>query len=137
LQDLQMDPETSKDPELSAEIIKRKKALQKDADKYEDDDTMDVKINSKGQMMHPNTPDDMDGEEGDDRTPGQKLEELVKSYYDYTTNNFPKGEQAVITACEKEFGENSVPVAEKMIGRLMAGQDNEMERIKSLAGINN
>ena len=102
-----------------------------------DDDTMDVKINSKGQMMHPNTPDDMDGEEGDDRTPGQKLEELVKSYYDYTTNNFPKGEQAVITACEKEFGENSVPVAEKMIGRLMAGQDNEMERIKSLAGINN
>jgi len=137
LQDLQMDPETSKDPELSAEIIKRKKALQKDADKYEDDDTMDVKINSKGQMMHPDTPDDMDGEEGDDRTPGQKLEELVKSYYDYTTNNFPKGEQAVITACEKEFGENSVPVAEKMIGRLMAGQDNEMERIKSLAGINN
>tara|TARA_B110000967_G_C18893121_1_gene568717 strand:+ start:1016 stop:2926 length:1911 start_codon:yes stop_codon:yes gene_type:complete len=137
LQDLQMDPETSKDPELSAEIIKRKKALQKDADKYEDDDTMDVKINSKGQMMHPDTPDDMDGEEGDDRTPGQKLEELVKSYYDYTTNNFPKGEQAVITACEKEFGENSVPVAEKMIGRLMAGKDNEMERIKSLAGINN
>ena len=39
----------------------------------------------------------------------KKLEELVKSHYDYTTNAFPKGEQAVITACEKEFGDKSVP----------------------------
>ena len=137
LQDLQMDPETSKDPELKKELMKRKASLEKDADKYEDDDTMDVKINSKGQMMKADTPDDMDGEEQDTRTAGEKLEELVKSYYDYTTNNFPKGEQAVVTACEKEFGEESVPVAEKMIARLVQGKDSEMERIKSLAGINN
>ena len=38
-----------------------------------------------------------------------------------------KGEQAVITACEKEFGDKSVPYAEKMIGRLLGGKD-EMER---------
>jgi len=137
LQDLQIDPETSKDPELKKELMKRKASLEKDADKYEDDDTMDVKINSKGQMMKADTPDDMDGEEQDTRTAGEKLEELVKSYYDYTTNNFPKGEQAVVTACEKEFGEESVPVAEKMIARLVQGKDGEMERIKSLAGINN
>lgn len=137
LQDLQIDPETSKDPELKKELMKRKASLEKDADKYEDDDTMDVKINSKGQMMKADTPDDMDGEEQDTRTAGEKLEELVKSYYDYTTNNFPKGEQAVVTACEKEFGEESVPVAEKMIARLVQGKDSEMERIKSLAGINN
>lgn len=137
LQDIQMDPETSKDPELKKELMKRKASLEKDADKYEDDDTMDVKINSKGQMMKADTPDDMDGEEQDTRTAGEKLEELVKSYYDYTTNNFPKGEQAVVTACEKEFGEESVPVAEKMIARLVQGKDSEMERIKSLAGINN
>ena len=137
LQDLQMDPETSKDPELKKELMKRKASLEKDADKYEDDDTMDVKINSKGQMMKADTPDDMDGEEQDTRTAGEKLEELVKSYYDYTTNNFPKGEQAVVTAWEKEFGEESVPVAEKMIARLVQGKDSEMERIKSLAGINN
>lgn len=137
LQDLQMDPETSKDPELKKELMKRKASLEKDADKYEDDDTMDVKINSKGQLMKADTPDDMDGEEQDTRTAGEKLEELVKSYYDYTTNNFPKGEQAVVTACEKEFGEESVPVAEKMIARLVQGKDSEMERIKSLAGINN
>jgi len=137
LQDIQLDPETSKDPELKKELMKRKAELDKDEDTDEDDDTMDVKINSKGQLMKSDTPDDMDGEEQDTRTAGEKLEELVKSYYDYTTNNFPKGEQAVVTACEKEFGEESVPVAEKMIARLVQGKDSEMERIKSLAGINN
>ena len=121
------------------EYTKHSKSFQaqKKAKEADDTGTMDVKINPQGQMMHPDTPDAMDGDQGDDRTPGQKLEELVKSYYDYTTNNFPKGEQAVVTACEKEFGENSVPVAEKMIARLMQGKDSEMERIKSLAGINN
>ena len=121
------------------EYTKHSKSFQaqKKAKEADDTGTMDVKINPQGQMMHPDTPDAMDGDQGDNRTPGQKLEELVKSYYDYTTNNFPKGEQAVVTACEKEFGENSVPVAEKMIARLMQGKDGEMERIKSLAGINN
>lgn len=97
------------------EYTKHSKSFQaqKKAKEADDTGTMDVKINPQGQMMHPDTPDAMDGDQGDNRTPGQKLEELVKSYYDYTTNNFPKGEQAVVTACEKEFGENSVPVAEK------------------------
>jgi hypothetical protein len=105
IQDLQMDPNTSKDPELKKELVKRKAALDKDAPK-----------------------------EGT-KKPGEKLEELVKSYYDYTTNAFPKGETAVITACQKEFGEKSVPFAEKMIHRLLAGKDNEMERVKKLAGL--
>ena len=65
----------------------------------------------------------------------EKLEELVKSYYDYTTNKFPKGETAVITACEKEFGDKAIPVAQKMIDRLQGGKDREMERIKQLAGV--
>ena len=72
--------------------------------------------------------------ESHEKSPGEKLEELVKSHYDYTTNAFPKGEQAVITACEKEFGDKSVPYAEKMIGRLLGGKDPEMERIKKLSG---
>ena len=71
----------------------------------------------------------------DDRSPGEILEELVKSHYDYTTNSFPKGETAIITACEKEFGDRAIPFAEKMIERLKAGKDREMERIKHLAGV--
>ena len=76
------------------------------------------------------------GKEKDDkRKPSEKLEELIKSYYDYTTNKFPKGETAVMTAVEKEFGERSLPYAERMIEKLFHGQDREMERVKQLAGI--
>ncbi len=76
-----------------------------------------------------------DKEKGDNKKPSERLEELIKSYYDYTTNKFPKGETAVLTAVEKEFGERSLPYAEKMIEKLFYGQDAEMERIKSLAGV--
>ena len=44
-------------------------------------------------------------------------------------------ENVVITACEKELGDKSVPYAEKMIGRLLGGKDPEMERIKKLSGL--
>ncbi len=76
-----------------------------------------------------------DKEKGDNKKPSERLEELIKSYYDYTTNKFPKGETAVLTAVGKEFGEKSLPYAEKMIEKLFYGQDAEMERIKSLAGV--
>lgn len=114
------------------EYTKHSKAFQAQKKAKEADDTMDVKIGPDGSIQKADL-----AEPEDTRSAGEKLEELVKSYYDYTTNNFPKGEQAVVTACEKEFGEESVPVAEKMIARLMQGKDSEMERIKSLAGINN
>ena len=114
------------------EYTKHIKAFQAQKKAKEADDTMDVKIGPDGSIKKADL-----AEPEDTRSAGEKLEELVKSYYDYTTNNFPKGEQAVVTACEKEFGEDSVPVAEKMIARLMQGKDSEMERIKSLAGINN
>ena len=94
--------------------------------KAEDDDTIDVKMNPDGSI---------EKAKDDGRSPGEKLEELVKSYYDYTTNKFPKGETAVITACEKEFGDKAIPVAQKMIDRLQGGKDREMERIKQLAGV--
>ena len=79
--------------------------------------------------------DDKAMNKDDERSPGEKLVELVKSYYDYTTNAFPKGETAVVTACEKEFGDKAIPFAEKMIARLKSGKDEEMDRIKHLAGV--
>ena len=94
----------------------------------ENDDTIAVKMNPDGSIEK-----DKKGKE--EKSPGVRLAELVKSYYDYTTNQFPKGETAVITACEKEFGDKAIPVAEKMIERLKAGKDREMERIKHLAGV--
>ena len=108
-----------------ADAVDKLKAFAGANPKAEDDDTIDVKMNPDGSI---------EKAKDDKRTPGEKLEELVKSYYDYTTNAFPKGETAVIQP-EKEFGEKATPFAEKMISRLKAGKDREMERIKQLAGV--
>ena len=63
-----------------------------------------------------------------------KIEELVKSFYDYTTNKFPKGETAVITAVQKQYGDAGAKTAIETIKALQNGQNKEIERIKQLAG---
>ena len=63
-----------------------------------------------------------------------KIEELVKSFYDYTTNKFPKGETAVITAVQKQYGDAGAKTAIETIKALQTGQNKEIERIKQLAG---
>ena len=63
------------------------------------------------------------------------LDEFVKSLYDYTTNCFPKGETAVLTAVEKKYGDKAIKPAAVIMSEIVSGQDNEMERIKKLAGV--
>jgi hypothetical protein len=72
-----------------------------------DDDTMDVKINSKGQMMKADEPD---AEE--QKTP---LGEFILSYFDRETGQFPKGETAVLTMVEKDYGEQFIEPAKAFI----------------------
>jgi hypothetical protein len=64
----------------------------------------------------------------------EKVEEFVKSFYDYTTNKFPKGETAVITSVQKQFGDSAAKTAIETIKSLQNGKDMEIERIKQLAG---
>lgn len=64
----------------------------------------------------------------------EKVEEFVKSFYDYTTNKFPKGETAVITAVQKQYGDAAAKTAIETIKTLQSGKDMEIERIKQLAG---
>ena len=64
-----------------------------------------------------------------------EVEEFVKSFYDYTNNQFPKGETAVITAVEKKFGDAQIKTAQEAIARLMSDKDPNMSRIKKLAGV--
>ena len=106
LQDIQNDPNTAKDPELKKELMKRKAELEK---KKED---------SEGEPE-----------------PEVDLDEFVKSLYDYTTNCFPKGETAVLTAVEKKYGDKAIKPAAVIMSEIVSGQDNEMERIKKLAGV--
>jgi hypothetical protein len=63
------------------------------------------------------------------------LDEFVKSMYDYTHNSFPKGETAVLTAVQKQYGQEAVEEAGQMIQELLAGQNQEMARIQQLAGL--
>ena len=63
------------------------------------------------------------------------IEEFVKSMYDYTTNGFPKGETAVLTAVQKQYGDEMVDEAQSVMAELLKGQDDEMARIQALAGL--
>ena len=97
-----------------------------------DDDTMDVKIGPDGSISKA----DGDAEErGEKKELG--LDEFIKGHFDYTTNNFPKGETAVLTACEKKYGDESLAPAAVIMKKLVTNQDGEMERIKHLAGLAN
>jgi hypothetical protein len=59
--------------------------------------------------------------------------EFVKSMYDETTGNFPKGETGVLLAVEKQFGEDAAHLAHKVISEL--SQIYESKRLRQLAGI--
>jgi len=63
------------------------------------------------------------------------LEEFVKSMYDYTNNRFPKGETAVLTQVQKQYGDSAVDEAQSVMSQLVSGQDEEMARIQHLAGV--
>ena len=112
-----------------------------DFDKKEDDDTMDVKINSKGQLSK------------DDGTEEQKtpLGEFILSYFDRENGQFPKGETAVLTMVEKDYGEQFIEPAKAFIEQItakfdewqMRSQPQQMEapdtgdydRMRELAGL--
>ena len=91
-----------------------------------DDDTMDVDIGPDGSISKAG------GEKEKNELP---LDEFIKGHFDYTTNQFPKGETAVLTAVEKKFGEGQLKDAALIMAELVKGEDEEMQRIKTLAGL--
>jgi len=62
-----------------------------------------------------------------------ELIEFVKSMYNTEEGSFPKGETGVLIACEKKFGEGSVPLAQKVVEKLT--NLGEMTRMKKMAGL--
>jgi hypothetical protein len=109
---------------------------------------MDVKINQKGQLAKAGTPEP---EEEEQKTP---IGEFILSYFDRENGTFPKGETAVLTMVEKDYGPQYVEPAAQFIEKVEAmvaernAQDAEHSRypetemakhqtsdIKRLAGI--
>lgn len=103
----------------------------------QDSDTMDVKINSKGQLSKADAPD---LEQEEQQTP---LSEFILSYFDRETGQFPKGETAVLTMIEKDYGEQYIEPAKQFIEQIyqVVEQYREpemsqgMERMRELAGL--
>jgi hypothetical protein len=83
-----------------------------DRNKKEDDDTMDVKIDKDGSISK-----DDGHEEKEQKTP---LGEFILSYFDRETGVFPKGETAVLTMVEKDYGEQFIEPAKAFIEQIGA-----------------
>ena len=134
------------DDELATDMVKpggsdhedALKAAQEDYDfesnrmrsKFEKDgeDKIDVKIDPDGGISKDDGDKSFDNKE-------ETVEDFVKSFFDYTTNQFPKGETAVLTSVEKKFGDASIKTAQETISKLMQNKDPEIAKIKKLAGI--
>ena len=92
--------------------------------------------------------DEIDGPDGekiklekeDEKTP---LGEFILSYYDRETGEFPKGETAVLTMVEKDYGEEFIEPAKAFIMKVYEVTEQyrepevspEFERMRELAGL--
>jgi hypothetical protein len=97
--------------------------------------------------------DKIQGPDGDEITleKDQKapLGEFILSYYDRETGEFPKGETAVLTMVEKDYGEQFIEPAKAFIEQVQALYDDyqmrtqpqqmevdtEFDRMRELAGL--
>ena len=84
--------------------------------------------------------------EKDEKTP---LGEFILAYYDRESGEFPKGETAVLTMVEKDYGEQFIEPAKAFIEQVQAlfdeyqmdtqpqqmGVESGLERMKELAGV--
>jgi len=104
-----------------------------------DDDTMDVKVGPQGME-----PMDQPQQPKKEKTP---IGEFILSYFDRENGTFPKGETAVLTMVEKDYGPQYVEPAAKFMQKVesMVAQRQaeeiaqsrypETERVKALAGL--
>jgi len=97
-----------------------------------DDDTIDVKMTPDGGI-----------EKADKKEQKTPLGEFILSYYDRETGEFPKGETAVLTMVEKDYGEEFIEPAKAFITRVYEVTEQyrepevspEFERMRELAGL--
>ena len=117
------------DDEFATDLVKPGGADHEDALKaaQEDHDVESDRMRSKFGME--------DKEDKAFNNKEETVEDFVKSFFDYTSNQFPKGETAVLTSVEKKFGDSAVSTAQETIKDLMANKDPEIAKIKKLAGV--
>jgi len=79
--------------------------------------------------------DKIDGPDGEEITLEKKLplSEFILSYYDRETGKFPKGETAVLTMIEKDYGDSFVEPAKQFIERINQTFENYAKSDNSIA----
>ena len=98
----------------------------------EADDTIDVKMTPDGGI-----------EKADAKEQKTPLGEFILSYFDRETGEFPKGETAVLTMVEKDYGEECIEPAKSFIMKVYEITEQyrepemnpEFERMRELAGL--
>lgn len=107
-------------------------AVKKALGATEDNDTIDVKMTPDGGIEK--------ADAAEKKTP---IGEFILSYFDRETGEFPKGETAVLTMIEKDYGEEYIEPAKKFIEQVYQVTEQfrepsispEMERMRELAGL--
>lgn len=89
-------------------------------------------------------PPDMPSAEPQPQIQKTPMGDFILSFYDRNSGNFPKGETAVLTMVEKEYGDQYVPIATEFINKVhgihekhaqAVNTNPDLERIRSLAGM--
>ena len=149
----EIDPNTLPGPEDmlywdDADIEQQAMDAMRDGDIEFDEGNAYAHAVKKAKMNGKKKGDKIDGPDGDEitlekdeKTP---LGEFILSYYDKEAGAFPKGETAVLTMVEKDYGEQFINPAKafiesvyEMTERYKQAEDTnpEMDRMKELAGL--
>jgi hypothetical protein len=134
-------PESSSNAQFANQIVNTLYPVMQYLDSIRDeaDDTMDVKITPQGMSKADTKPKER-------KTP---LGEFILSYFDRHTGQFPKGETAVLTMIEKDYGEEFIEPAKAFIEQInnkvaevmgfrepeFQEADHEFNRVQELAGL--
>lgn len=126
--------------ELEYALQDMDEAKGKDHDKDGDIDSDDYMKSKDIAIKKAMGKDDKEKEVKEQQAP---LSEFILSYFDRETGQFPKGETAVLTMVEKDYGEQYIEPAKQFIERLYQVVEQyrepevspEMERMRELAGL--
>jgi len=129
----QEDADTCARPEIMSWIQKNAPDLVNEIDTGDMEKMQDTKENEREPSKEPES-DAEPKQDGSNKL--VEIESFVKSLYDSNTGRFPRGETGVLASVEKRYGAEAVNIAQSMIENLKQSFDENIMRLRKLAGVN-
>ena len=149
------DPEKYKEMQKEAEECKDCGCSPCECDDDTDEGNAYAKAVRQAKMDGKKKGDEIDGPDGEkiklEKEQKTPLGEFILSYFDYTTGQFPKGETAILTMVEKDYGDEYIEPAKQFIEKInnrvaevmgyreeseeVVQDKEELNRIRGLAGL--